>query len=189
LLLAFNKPFNVLSQFTREEPHHRALADFGFPPEVYPIGRLDRDSEGLLLLSDEKPLVDRLLNPRHAHPRRYLAQVEGEISPEALEKLRRGVTIKGHQTASAKARAVPDPQPPPRDPPVRYRKTVPDCWVELELTEGKNRQARRMTAAVGHPTLRLIRVAIGAFRLDWAEDLPPGHWRELSPTERKKLLA
>ena len=182
MLLAFNKPYDVLSQFTRELPTHRTLADFSFPPEVYPIGRLDRDSEGLLLLSDEARWTDRLLNPRHGHPRTYHAQVEHTATPEALQKLRRGgIDLKDHRTLPCKA-AIVEPEHAARVPPIRERKAIPTTWLELTLTEGKNRQVRRMTAAVGHPTLRLIRVAIGSLKLADLQ-LPPGQWRELTRPE------
>lgn len=184
MLLAFHKPYDVLSQFTRELPIHRTLADFSFPPEVYPIGRLDRDSEGLLLLSDEAHFTDLLLNPRRSHPRTYHAQVEGEAGDAALQTLRRGgLDIQGHRTLPCSARRlVPDPLHHERTPPIRSRKTVPTSWIELTLTEGKNRQVRRMTAAVGHPTLRLIRVAIGDLRLAELK-LPAGEWVRLSPSQ------
>lgn len=181
MLLAFHKPYDVLSQFTRELPTHRTLADFGFPPDVYPIGRLDRDSEGLLLLSDEPRYTDLLLNPRRGHPRTYHAQVEGEVGGAALQKLSRGgLDIQGHRTLPCMARVLePEPLYSERNPPIRYRKTVPTSWLELSLTEGKNRQVRRMTAAVGHPTLRLIRAAIGELWME-ALRLPPGEWVKLS---------
>lgn len=187
MLLLLHKPYGVLSQFTPEEPGQRTLAEFGLPPGVYPIGRLDRDSEGMLLLSDEKALVDRLLHPRHGHPRTYAALVERIPEEAALERLRRGVPLDGRPTRPCRV-WMPDPQPvfPPRDPPVRFRKSVPDRWIFLELTEGRNRQVRRVCAAVGHPVLRLIRVKTGALDLG---DLPPGEWRELSPAERRKVLS
>jgi len=188
VLLAFNKPWGVLSQFTPELPGQRTLAEFGFPKGVYPIGRLDAASEGLLLLSDEPEWNGRLLHPRHAHQREYWAQVEGIPTPEALRLLERGVLIQGRQTLPCRAWVL-QPQPeqiPPRDPPVRFRKSVPTCWIGLELIEGKNRQVRRMTAAVGHPTLRLIRVRIGGL---WLDDLPAGQWRALTAEERRRLLA
>ena len=186
VLLAFNKPFGVLSQFTSDGSPNRRLAEFAFPPNVYPIGRLDADSEGLLLLSDEPALNERLLHPRHAHEREYWAQVERIPSADSLDQLARGVTIQGRKTLPCRAWLLaPQPQVPPRDPPIRFRKSVPDCWIGLELIEGKNRQARRMTAAIGHPTLRLIRVRIGGLRL---ADLSPGSWRELTPSERQAAL-
>lgn len=172
-----NKPFNVLSQFTREADHHRTLADlFDFPPRVYPVGRLDRDSEGLLILTDDKQLHTRLLHPKRGHHRTYWVQVEGNPSPEALAQLRGGVNIraKGKQwtTLPAEARLLSTPPPlPPRDPPVRFRKTVPDSWLALTLTEGKNRQVRRMCAAVGYPVLRLVRSSIENLRLEQLEGM------------------
>jgi 23S rRNA pseudouridine2457 synthase len=188
MLLAFHKPYGVLSQFTPDHPGQRVLADFGFPPAVYPIGRLDADSEGLLLLSDEKDLVDRLLNPKHGHPRTYHAQVEGIPSEEALNRLRKGgLDLRGHRTAPCRATILDtDPGHPPRHPPIRVRLSIPDCWLELTLTEGKNRQVRRMTAAIGHPTLRLVRVAIGDFPLG---NIAPGVWRELDAGERRRVFA
>ena len=202
MIIAFNKPFNVLSQFTSDGSANRTLATFAFPKDVWPIGRLDADSEGLLLLSDEPELNQKLLHPRLAHQREYWAQVERIPSPEELKKLERGVVIQGRKTLPCRALML-EPQPvlseahgasdfsarqaliPPRDPPIRFRKTVPDCWIALELVEGKNRQVRKMTAAVGHPTLRLIRVRIGNF---WLSDLPPGQWKILSCGEYEEVL-
>lgn len=186
MLLAFHKPYDVLSQFTRELPEHRTLADFGLPKGVYPIGRLDRDSEGLLLLSDEKALVDRLLHPRHEHPRTYWVQVEGAIDEVAMRQLASGsLVIQGHRVAKARVTLLADePTIPPRVPPIRYRASIPTSWIALTLTEGKNRQVRRMTAAVGFPTLRLVRAAIGNFLLG---DLRPGESRELSREDRQLL--
>lgn len=162
----------MLSQFTREVPGQVTLADldFTFPSDVYPVGRLDSDSEGLLLLTNDKRLNQKLLDPKNGHPRTYHAQVEGIPSETALEKLRTGVEIsidgKKHRTAPAKAtHLTTPPQLPDRNPPIRFRKSVPDSWIELELTEGKNRQVRRMCAAVGLPVLRLVRVAIGKMQL------------------------
>lgn len=187
MLLVFHKPYGVLSQFTGDGSANRTLAEFGFPRGVYPIGRLDADSEGLLLIGDEKELNERLLHPRHGHRRTYWAQVERQPTPEALAQLGRGVTIRGERTRPCKAWIL-DPQPelPERDPPVRFRRTVPTCWIALELTEGKNRQVRKMTAAVGYPTLRLIRTAIGALPLG---DLPAGVWKEAGPEERALIFA
>ena len=187
VLLAFHKPYGVLSQFTPDGSPNRPLADFALPPRVYPLGRLDADSEGLLLLSDEPGLNTRLLDPERGHPRTYWAQVERIPTADALAQLQRGVDIQGYRTRPCRA-WLPEPQPslPPRDPPIRYRKNVPDCWLALELHEGKNRQVRRMTAAVGHPTLRLVRVQIGAFGLG---ELAVGKWRELTPAERRLVLA
>jgi 23S rRNA pseudouridine2457 synthase len=220
VLIAFNKPFGVLSQFTPDHPGQRTLADFGFPKDIYPIGRLDADSEGLLLLSDESELNERLLHPRHAHEREYWAQVERIPTAETLQKLSRGVLIQGRKTLPCRVwllnpqpaivgddvrslhlqegktetphvvsyspeRSATRPALPPRDPPIRFRKNVPDCWIGLKLVEGKNRQVRRMTAAIGHPTLRLIRIRIGGLRL---ENLPPGKWKEMNREERQNLL-
>ena len=184
VLVALHKPYGVLSQFTPEPGSRwRTLADFGLPRGVYPLGRLDADSEGLLLLSDEPGLNTYLLDPRHAHRREYWAQVERVPDPEALRRLERGgIDLAEFRTRPCQARLLePAPSVPPRDPPIRHRKNVPDTWIALELTEGKNRQVRRMTAAVGHPTLRLIRVRIGEFLLG---DLPVGRWRELDTAER-----
>lgn len=187
MLLAFHKPYGVLSQFTPEPgSKFRPLAEFGFPPHVYPIGRLDADSEGLLLLSDEPGLNQRLLHPRQAHEREYWVQVERIPTAEALRPLVAGLVIQGHRTLPCRARLLdPQPQMPPRDPPIRARKSVPDCWLALELVEGKNRQVRRMTAAIGHPTLRLVRVRIGNF---WLGSLPAGVWKQLEPAERVLVL-
>ena len=188
MILAFYKPFDVLSQFTQEHPSHRTLAEFGFPPNVYAIGRLDRDSEGLLLLSDEAQWNDRLLNPKRAHPRTYHSQVEGEITTAALAKLGSGLDLGDFKTQRCEAKSLStEPIHPPRDPPIRFRKSVPTSWIRLTLTEGKNRQVRRMTAAVGFPTLRLIRVSMGGLTLDDL-NLAPGEWRELSTNEQAQLL-
>ena len=186
VLIAFHKPYGVLSQFTPDGSPNRTLAEFGFPKDVYPIGRLDADSEGLLLLSDEAMLNDRLLHPRHAHEREYWVQVERIPTPDALLKLAKGLVVQERQTMPCRAWML-DPQPdvPQRDPPIRFRKTVATCWVGLELLEGKNRQVRRMTAAIGHPTLRLIRVRIGTFEL---RGLVPGAWRGLTAAEQKLVL-
>src|SRR5580765_2364608 len=163
VLLAFNKPYGVISQFTSDGSPNRTLAEFGFPSGVYSLGRLDADSEGLLLLSDEPSLNEKLLHPRHAHRRIYWAQVERIPTSAALLALAKGLQIQGRDTLPCSASML-DPQPavPPRQPPIRFRKTVPTCWIALELVEGKNRQVRRMTAAIGHPTLRLLRVQIGS---------------------------
>lgn len=187
VLIAFHKPYGVISQFTPDGSPHRTLADFGFPKNVYPIGRLDADSEGLLLLSDEPELNARLLHPRHAHQREYWVQVERLPSFTALRQLERGVQVQGRPTRTCRAWLL-DPQPAlaARDPPIRFRKTVPTCWLALELIEGKNRQVRRMTAAIGHPTLRLVRVRIGRFLLG---DLLAGRWRLLEEAERAAVLA
>jgi 23S rRNA pseudouridine2457 synthase len=187
MVIAFNKPYGVLSQFTPDGSPNRTLAEFSLPPKVYAAGRLDADSEGLLLLTDEPGLVDRILPPEREHLRTYWAQVERVPGAEALDRLRRGVVIQGHTTLPAKARLLdPAPSVPARTPPIRFRINVPDAWIELILIEGKNRQVRKMTAAVGHPTLRLIRAAIGPLRL---ADLQPGSWRQVSPEEVRSLLA
>jgi 23S rRNA pseudouridine2457 synthase len=185
LLIALHKPYGVLSQFTPErDSKWRTLADFKFPRDVYPLGRLDADSEGLLLLSNESGLNTRLLDPQNAHRREYWVQVERVPDEAALTRLRSGVPIGDYQTKPCQARRLdPPPVVPPRAPPIRHRASVPDAWIALELTEGKNRQVRRMTAAVGHPTLRLIRVRIGQLALD-ALHLAPGEWRELLDPER-----
>lgn len=189
MLIAFSKPYGVLSQFT-PEPGSRwgTLAEFGFPARVYPIGRLDADSEGMLLLSDEGRLNAALLDPERGHWREYHALVEREPGVEAIRTLCAGVDVGGRRTLPCEAWVL-DPQPDhaPRVPPVRVRKTVIDRWMGLRLREGKYHQVRRMTAAVGHPTLRLIRTAIGMLRL---EDLAlgGGEWRELKGTERGALM-
>lgn len=186
MLIAFNKPYGVLSQFTGDGSPNRTLAEFNFPPRVYPIGRLDADSEGLLLLSDEAALNARLLHPRHGHERVYWVQVERIPDAAALKQLSRGVVLQGRKTLPCRAWLLePPPAVPPRDPPIRFRKTVPDCWIGMELTEGKNRQVRRMTAAVGHPTLRLMRARIGNFELT---GLASGQWRILNEQERALAL-
>lgn len=180
MLILFNKPFDVLCQFTdRGTPPRRTLADFGLPPDVYPAGRLDHDSEGLLLLTDDGALAHRITDPRHKLPKTYLAQVEGVPTEPALQALCNGVELKDGRTLPAQARAL-DRAPEwlwPRNPPVRFRKTVPDAWIELVIREGRNRQVRRMTAAAGLPTLRLVRVRIGEHALD---GLAPGQWRAVT---------
>jgi 23S rRNA pseudouridine2457 synthase len=177
MLIAFNKPYGVLCQFTdRSTPPRPTLAGFGLPPDVYPAGRLDHDSEGLLLLTDDGALAHRLTDPRHKQPKTYLVQVEGDPQPAQLDALRRGVELNDGPTRPAQARRIEPPSLWPRDPPVRFRRTVPDAWLEIIITEGRNRQVRRMTAAVGLPTLRLVRVAVGAHVLG---DLAPGAWRRL----------
>ena len=189
MLIAFNKPYGFLSRFTPEPGSRwRPLAELSLPPLVYPIGRLDADSEGLLLLTDETTLNERLLHPRHSHEREYWAQVERSPSDDALSILSRGVSLSGMRTQPCRAlRLEPQPDLPPRVPPIRFRKNVPDCWISLVLTEGKNRQVRRMTAAIGHPTLRLIRVRIGMLCLSDL-DLSPGQWHKLAPDERSRVL-
>ena len=173
----FHKPYGVLSQFTPEDGA-RSLAEFDLPPGVYPAGRLDKDSEGLLLLTDDGPLIEQLLNPRNAKPKTYWALVERVPDEAALQRLRNGLRIEDYLTRPCQAQLLqPQPDVPPRDPPVRVRKTVQDVWLEITVVEGKNRQVRKMTAAIGHPTLRLIRRSIANLTLD---DLPPGQWREVT---------
>ncbi|MDB4961862.1 MAG: pseudouridine synthase [Myxococcales bacterium] len=183
--LAFHKPYGVLSRFTPDGSKWRTLADFALPKDVWPIGRLDADSEGLLILSSDKSLVDALLSPRRAHAKTYWANVERIPSAEALAKLEAGVVLDGTLTRPARARLIDAPALAPRDPPIRFRKNVPDCWLELRIVEGRNRQVRRMTAAAGHPTLRLVRAAIGAFEL---RDLPAGEAVALRAPEISRLL-
>ena len=188
LLIALNKPYGMLSQFTPEPGSRwRTLADCQLPSKVYALGRLDADSEGLLLFSDEPGLNSQLLDPTAAHAREYWVQVEGIPTAAALDRLARGVSIGGHRTRPCVVRRLaPAPAIPPRQPPIRIRPTVPDCWLALELTEGKNRQVRRMTAAIGHPTLRLMRRRIGQYVLT---KLEPGQWRELTAAERTAVFA
>jgi 23S rRNA pseudouridine2457 synthase len=194
--ILFYKPYGVLCQFTDENNHETkrtTLKDFIPIPGVYPVGRLDLDSEGLLLLTDNGQLQHRLANPQFAHPRTYYVQVERIPDEKALTTLRQGVTIKNYRTRKASVRILPEePNLPPRNPPIRDRQTVPTCWLEITLTEGRNRQVKRMTAAVGFPTLRLVRVAIGGGstfvqpKLSLT-GLQPGQWRELTPEERTML--
>jgi len=219
VLIAFHKPYGVLSQFTPETHGQRTLAEFGFPKDVYPIGRLDADSEGLLLLSDEPSWNGRLLDPERAHPREYWAQVERVPEMSELQRLAGGIVIQGRKTLPCKiwilepqpcvietagtassatgterpsegVLAVRGPKDVPRllqrNPPIRFRKTVPTCWIGIELVEGRNRQVRRMTAAMGHPTLRLVRVRIGRF---WLGNLGPGKWRILNDAERRMVTS
>ena len=188
MLLALHKPYGVLSQFTPEPGSRwRTLADFGLPAKVYALGRLDADSEGLLLLSDEPDLNSRLLDPVAAHRREYWVQVERIPTDASLASLARGVKLGAYTTMPCTVRRLePAPVVPPRDPPVRVRKSVPDGWLALELVEGKNRQVRRMTSAIGHPTLRLLRARIGRFALG---DLAPEKWRVLTAAERAAVFA
>lgn len=183
--ILFYKPFGVVSQFT-PEGGHSSLAEFGpFPATVYPVGRLDADSEGLLLLTDDNEVKHRLLSPRFGHPRTYLVQVEGVPEPDALEKLRSGILLDGKKTLPAQARLLLEtPSIPPRSTPIRYRKSIPTSWIELELSEGRNRQVRKMTAAVGYPTLRLIRTRILFLTTG---ELEPGMMRDLSQKEVVRL--
>jgi 23S rRNA pseudouridine2457 synthase len=192
-LILFNKPFGVLCQFTDNGPKDATaptrptLSDYIDLPGVYPAGRLDLDSEGLLLLTDDGMLQARIADPRFKMPKTYLVQVEGEPNQATLSSLARGVRLKDGMTQPAEVERIADPALWPRDPPVRFRKTVPDCWLKLTIREGRNRQVRRMTAAIGHPTLRLVRWKIG----DWSiKEIAPGEWRQvpvvaLNPAGRK----
>lgn len=184
-LILFNKPFGVLSQFTDRgtDTARATLSDFIDVPGVYPAGRLDRDSEGLLVLTDDGRLQARIANPKFKTPKSYLAQVEGEVTDASLDALRQGVSLKDGLSGPAEVQRIDDPALWPRDPPIRVRKTVPDCWLRLTIREGRNRQVRRMTAAVGHPTLRLVRWSIG----DWTvEGIPPGEWRDAPAASPKR---
>lgn len=186
MVIAFHKPYGVLCQFTPDRPGQRTLADFQLPAGVYPLGRLDMDSEGLLLLSDEPGLNHRLLDPAAGHQRTYWVQVEGQPDEHAVARLAcGGLEIRGHRTLPCRVRQLePAPHLPPRDPPIRYRAAIPTSWLEIVMVEGKNRQVRRMTAAVGLPTLRLFRAAIRAIRWD---GLDQGRWRLLTRAERHEL--
>jgi 23S rRNA pseudouridine2457 synthase len=184
VLLALHKPYGVLSRFTPDGSKWRTLAELGLPRDVWPVGRLDADSEGLLILSSDKALVDRLLSPRRRHEKTYWAQVERIPDAAALQALREGVILDGEPTRPARARLIEAPPLAPRDPPIRFRKTVPDAWLELVIVEGRNRQVRRMTAAVGHPTLRLVRAAIGGYELG---GLAAGEWRDLDGAALARL--
>jgi len=189
--LILYKPYGVLSQFTPEAGSRwDTLATYIDRPGVYAAGRLDADSEGLLLLTDDGRLQQRLTDPAHGHWRRYLVQVEGQVAETGLERLRQGVVVQGRLTLPARARALEDPGLPERTPPIRRRLTIPTAWIELELREGRNRQVRRMTASVGLPTLRLVRTAIdlmdGGPPLSLA-GLAPGAWREVTSSEQGRL--
>ena len=190
--ILFNKPYGVLCQFTDNSSANKrpVLKDYIPISGVYPVGRLDLDSEGLLLLTDNGQLQNRLLNPKFAHPRTYYVQVERLPDKTALDRLRNGITIKNYRTKKAKVLLLErEPNLPLRNPPIRDRKTVPTCWLKMTLTEGKNRQIRRMTAAVGFPTLRLVRIAIGinSQQITLA-GLKPGQWRKLTVKEIKTLI-
>jgi 23S rRNA pseudouridine2457 synthase len=186
--LILHKPFNVLCQFTpgsgAGSAERRTLADYVDVPDVYPAGRLDFDSEGLVLLTSDGGLQHRLTDPKFGHPKTYWAQVEGSPTPEALRQMEQGIVIQDYRTQPAKARLIDAPQIAGREPPIRHRKEISTAWLELELREGRNRQVRRMTAAVGFPTLRLVRWAMGPVTLT---DLPVGAWRDLTPSELAAL--
>lgn len=183
--ILFHKPYGVLCQFSNSGKR-KSLADFGpFTPDVYPAGRLDADSEGLVLLTSDGELQHQLLEPRYRHPRTYLVQVERIPREEALERLRRGVIIEGRRTLPAMVHKLDaDPELPPRSTPIRFRKSVPTAWLEMTLREGRNRQVRKMTAAVGHPTLRLVRTAIGPLTLGGLQE---GESRSLGDSELRGL--
>lgn len=180
--ILFHKPYGVLSQFTPEDGA-KSLSEFNLPKDVYAAGRLDKDSEGLLLLTDDGPLIEKLLNPKNEKPKTYWVLVERVPTEEELKKFRSGLKIEDYVTKPCEGKIL-DPQPeiPPRDPPVRVRKTVQDIWIEVSLVEGKNRQVRKMTAAIGHPTLRLIRVRMANLELG---NLLPGEWREIKRSDIK----
>ena len=180
-----NKPYGVLTQFTDDENRPTLASLYNFPEDVYPVGRLDMDSEGLLLLTNDKPLTNYLLNPKRKHEREYFAQVEGVPTKEALQKLCSGVIIEGKKTLPAKAKLVNDPNFPARVPPIRERKNIPTSWISLTLMEGRNRQVRKMTAAVGFPTLRLVRVRIENLYLG---DLKAGEVKEIEGSKIRNLL-
>lgn len=186
--ILFYKPYNVLCQFTDSESNttqRDTLKDYIDIPSVYSVGRLDQDSEGLLLLTNDGQLKHRLTDPKFAHQRTYWVQVEGIPDEKGLNQLRQGIEIKNYRTRPTQVKLLStEPELPPREPPIRFRKNVPTAWLEMTLTEGRNRQVRRMTAAVGFPTLRLVRVAMGDLRL---EGLSPGEWRELTVEEIEDL--
>ncbi|NMG08588.1 pseudouridine synthase [Brasilonema sp. UFV-L1] len=184
--ILFYKPYGVLSQFTKDTPTQSTLKNFIEIPDVYPVGRLDWDSEGLLLLTNNGQLQHRLSNPRFGHERTYWVQVERIPDAAALTQLQQGVTIQDYRTRPTLVQLLPtEPSLPERDPPIRFRKNVPTAWLEMTLTEGKNRQVRRMTAAVGFPTLRLVRISIAQLNLN---KLQPGQWRELTSSELQLLV-
>lgn len=183
--IKFWKPYLVLTQFTDDEAERETLADYIDIPDVYAAGRLDYDSEGLMILTDDGNLNHNLTHPKHGHPRTYWVQVENVPDESALKQLRQGgIQIKDYKTKPVAVQIIDEPDLPERNPPIRYRANIPDCWLELTLTEGKKRQVRRMTAAVGHPTLRLVRAQIGNITL---ADMEQGKWYELSDDELKLL--
>jgi len=184
-LILFNKPYGVISQFSEHEKH-TSLSAFISEKDFYPAGRLDHDSEGLLILTDEGKIQHCLSHPKHKQPKTYWVQVDGEITDSAITELEKGLTLKDGLTLPAKAKKIDEPDCWPRDPPVRYRAEIPTSWCELTITEGKNRQVRRMTAAVGFPTLRLVRVSIGDFTImnSTIDGLSPGEWRKI-PTPQQ----
>ena len=177
--IVFHKPYGVLSQFTPEDGA-RSLVEFDLPKDVYAAGRLDKDSEGLLLLTNDGPFIERILDPKNEKTKTYWVQVERIPDAQSLKSLSLGVKIQDYTTLPCQVKIIPDPKLAPRDPPIRVRKTVPDCWLEIVICEGKNRQVRRMTAAINHPTLRLVRVKIGKLELG---DLGAGEWREVLKTD------
>jgi 23S rRNA pseudouridine2457 synthase len=180
IYIAFNKPYGVLSQFTGEKLDE-TLAKFGFPKDVYAAGRLDKDSEGLLILSNDGAFIDTLISPKSDKEKTYWVQVERIPDAEALFKLSRGVIIEDYKTKPCKVKILePQPEIAGRNPPVRFRQSIPTCWLEISISEGKNRQVRKMTASVGFPTLRLIRVRAGKYNLG---DLKPGEWKEIKKSE------
>ena len=184
--ILFYKPYGVLSQFTKDNPNRSTLKDYIPIPDVYPVGRLDWDSEGLMLLTNNGRLQHQISHPRFGHQRTYWAQVERIPDEQALERLRKGVSIKNYLTKPAEVKLLSQaPRLPERNPPIRFRLNVPTAWLEMSLTEGKNRQVRRMTASIGFPTLRLVRVSIANLHL---EDLQPGQWRYLSSTEFNQVI-
>jgi len=186
MLVAVYKPYRMLSQFSEDGSANATLRDCGLPDGVHPVGRLDADTEGLLLLTDEPGWEDRLLHPKRRHSKTYLAQLEGAVDDATLQPLRKGLRIKKEKFLPAEVEIIPEPDNlPPRDPPVRFRKNVPTTWLQVVLREGRNRQIRRMTAAVGHPTLRLIRVRIGDYAIG---TLAPGQWVDLNDSNRKDLV-
>lgn len=184
-LILLNKPYGVISQFSQHEKH-TSLAEYVHEKDFYPAGRLDHDSEGLLILTDEGDVQHCLSHPKHKQPKTYWVQVEGEITDSAIDELEKGVLLKDGLTLPAKAKKITEPKLWPRDPPIRYRAEIPTSWCELTITEGKNRQIRRMTAAVGFPTLRLVRYSVGEFTID---GLSPGEWRKIPTPQQLKQQA